>query len=78
MKQIDVFCGVTAPRVMMRHARFIGSCLGMFGQYMAELCVVERRQEMTAAPLTSPLSPQESGGSGTAWGLYDCTVNSFL
>lgn len=35
---------------------------------MGELCVVLRRQEMTAAPLTSPLSPQESGVR-TAWGL---------
>lgn len=78
MMQIYVFFGVTAPSVMMRHAHFIGLCLGMFGQFMAELCVVERRQEMTAAPLTFPLSPQESGGSRTAWGLYDCTVNGFL
>lgn len=63
---------------MMRHVRFTGSCLGMFGQYMAELCVVERRQEITAAPLTSRLSPQESGERRTAWGLYGCTVNGFL
>lgn len=72
------FYGEKAVRVMMRHVRFTGSCLGMFGQYMAELCVVERRQEMTAAPLTSPLSPQESGERRTVWGLYGCTVNGFL
>lgn len=34
----------------------------------------ERRQEMTAVPLASPLSPQESGGSRTAGGLR--TVSS--
>lgn len=63
---------------MMRHVRFTGSRLGMFGQYMAELRVVERRQEMTAAPLTSPLSPQESGVRRAAWGLRCRTVSAFL
>lgn len=72
-----VFCAITALRAV-RHAHFISAYLGMFGQYMATLCAEEKRQEMTAAPLTSPLTSQESGGRRTAWGTYGCTMIAFL
>lgn len=61
---------IHVARVMWSHgsscnvARFICSCLDMSGQCMAKLCVVQRRQEITAAPLTSPLSLRRVEGEG--------------
>lgn len=61
--RVNLSCHVGCSCVMR------SDCLGMSDQCMAQ-CVVQGRRRGLLPSLTSPLSPQESGGRRTAWRLY--------